>query len=60
MATILQFRPALERTSSRTRPEHRRGQADIVLFPGVRYEHSAAVPSPRKGLRNRDTLELLE
>jgi hypothetical protein len=58
MATILEFR-------SRTMREPARhlsgGSAEIVLFPGVRYERWAEDPQPKpkaKKARRRDLLEL--
>lgn len=61
MATILEFRAqsreapvGAARSTSRT--------AEVVLFPGVRYERwgeAAPQPAPRKG-RRRDTLEVDE
>jgi hypothetical protein len=32
--------------------------ADIVLFPGVRYERQTPSAKPKRGKRNRDTLQL--
>ncbi len=58
MATIVEFRAA-----SRPRAVCSAGSsAEIVLFPGVRYERWADEPSEKRGrrARNRDTLELVE
>ncbi|MGQ0456655.1 MAG: hypothetical protein ACT4OU_06305 [Hyphomicrobium sp.] len=59
MATILEFRPALRPSMSVCRAR----AADIVLFPGVRYERWAEAPpadkKPAKKTkkRTRDVLE---
>ena len=62
MASILEFRPpTLEGRQAAVKAEAT-GSADIVLFPGVRYERWAEAPSeaeaPRRRVRRRDHLEL--
>jgi hypothetical protein len=68
MASILEFRqpalqerPASDRQAS-TRSGGATGPADIVLFPGVRYERWAEAPEqpakPRRRARRRDHLDL--
>jgi hypothetical protein len=62
MASILEFR----KSAFRFRPLNERSgagvTADIVLFPGVRYERWGDEPSPDKSrsrrARQRDRLEL--
>lgn len=58
MATIVEFRRSLRRLAA---PAARtEGSADIVFFPGVRYEREP-VPepqNPKKAKRRRDTLQL--
>lgn len=62
MASILEFRqPALQ--CRQTTTTHRAaGSADIVLFPGVRYERWAETPpessKSRRRARRRDHLDL--
>jgi hypothetical protein len=58
MATILEFRQGERRNASR-----RSGSdtpAEIVFFPGVRYERWAEAPAPKqkKRARRRDRMEL--
>ena len=59
MATILQFR-ALSEKPRKPRSRRRRRSAEIVIFPGVRYERSpeqqpqsmpASVPAKRDALQ---------
>lgn len=61
MASILEFRSLTANAKPRSAAEGTRGPADIVLFPGVRYERMAedAAPEqkPRRATR-RDRLEL--
>jgi hypothetical protein len=58
MATILEFRSHTMREPAQ---HHAGGSAEIVLFPGVRYERwaedSQPKPKAKKG-RRRDMLEL--
>lgn len=63
MATIHRLEPSLE-----PRPAGRAakptGTADIILFPGVRYErwsetHAYNAPAPRRG-KQRDRLEIAD
>jgi hypothetical protein len=42
MATIHAFRPV-----SRSIPNGHAGTAEIIIFPGVRYEYGALDPAPR-------------
>jgi hypothetical protein len=61
MAIILEFRGVPRRKPASTRAPHRSGNlAEIVLFPGVRYERPVekANAKPKKSKRRRDTLEL--
>ena len=58
MATILEFR-----AQSHTASHSRRGcgPAEIVFFPGVRYERWGDTPPPKPRIRKsrpRDTIEL--
>ena len=61
MATILDFPP---RTSAeRLRGSRATGSAEIVLFPGVRYERWEEAPAakrPRRKSVKRDTLEIAD
>jgi hypothetical protein len=60
MASILEFRKSLFR--SRPHAPGEKASADIVLFPGVRYERWAEEPpqQPQRSRRNRqrDRLDL--
>jgi hypothetical protein len=58
MATIVEFRSVARRTEPL--PVNAGGSADIVLFPGVRYERTpgAKEEKPKKGKARRDTLEI--
>jgi len=61
MATILEFKCCARPTAASVLAAYGVGQsAEIVLFPGVRYERHAetAERKPKKGQRRRDTLEL--
>lgn len=57
MATILSFRPSdPHRGSPRPSQAH---PAEIVFFPGVRYERLSEAPKPAKRRRTRrDKIEL--
>ncbi len=58
MATILDFRqsPRAERTVPAGTPDRR---AEVVIFPGVRYERiGEPAPSRSRRARNRDRLEI--
>ncbi|MGD9804748.1 MAG: hypothetical protein AB7E81_23210 [Hyphomicrobiaceae bacterium] len=61
MATILEFRASDERF---LRPRHHKsGSAEIVIFPGIRYERwreREAVSEVRKSVPIRDVLKLVE
>lgn len=63
MATILDFRPSTQRASAASGQLARLASAEIVIFPGIRYEHWDAGPAheakPRRK-RKRDTLELCD
>jgi hypothetical protein len=61
MATILEFKTVPRPTVASVLAAHGAGQsAEILLFPGVRYERrgETAEATPKKGKRKRDTLEL--
>lgn len=61
MATILEFRSDTEKVPAKG-PRRRRRSAEIVIFPGVRYERLED-PCPGKPARRRierDTLKLVE
>jgi hypothetical protein len=60
MASILEFRqPALQSRQVTTKSDAA-GSADIVLFPGVRYERwgEGEPAKPRRRARRRDHLDL--
>jgi hypothetical protein len=62
MATILEFRSDTEKIPVKA-PRRRRRSAEIVIFPGVRYERHEDPPAtqPRPGRSiERDTLKLVE
>jgi hypothetical protein len=58
MATILEFRPVQK--AGRSMRNGHDTPAEIVFFPGVRYERwdEAVAVKPRKRARRRDRLEL--
>jgi len=58
MATIVEFRNAPRRTE--TLPVNAGGSADIVFFPGVRYERATESKAEKstKGTPTRDKLEI--
>ena len=58
MATIVEFKSTPRREPSLTTKMC--GPADIVFFPGVRYERNPEpeTPKPKKTKRDRDTLKL--
>ncbi len=61
MATILEFKIAPKPTAASVLAAYGAGQsAEIVLFPGVRYERHVEGPEAkiRKSKRRRDTLDL--
>jgi hypothetical protein len=60
MATILEFRSVARRKPASVPAPQRSGHlAEIVLFPGVRYERPVEkAKKPKKSKRRRDTLEL--
>jgi hypothetical protein len=61
MAIILEFRGVPRRKPASALAAQRLGNlAEVVLFPGVRYERPAekAKAKPKKSKRRRDTLEL--
>jgi hypothetical protein len=61
MATILEFKTVPKATAASVLAAYGAGQsAEIVLFPGVRYERHAeeAAVKPKRGASRRDTLEL--
>ena len=61
-ATILEFRSDIEKVPAKG-TRRRRRSAEIVIFPGVRYERhddSSAAKNGSGRTVERDTLELLE
>ncbi|ADJ22914.1 hypothetical protein Hden_1100 [Hyphomicrobium denitrificans ATCC 51888] len=62
MATIVEFRSTSRRTESlvNSGPVNAGGSADIVFFPGVRYERpeEPAAEKPKKSKPCRDTLDI--
>lgn len=62
MASILEFKRSLTSAKAHTAADAARGPADIVLFPGVRYERMTEEPAPapkqRSRARRRDCLDL--
>lgn len=61
MATILEFRSAPRPTAASALAAHSELSAEIVFFPGVRYERQDEADDAGKGTagkRRRDTLEL--
>jgi hypothetical protein len=58
MATIVEFRSAPRRTEPSAL--NAGASADIVLFPGIRYERHPEPnePKPGKGKPRRDTLQI--
>ena len=64
MATILEFRTQVARYPEFAEQRDRSQSAEVVLFPGVRYERDAQAEAPTKPRsrrsRQRDRLELEE
>ncbi len=60
MATILEFKIAPKPSAASVLAAYGAGQsAEIVFFPGVRYERQEGPEAkPRKSKRRRDTLDL--
>lgn len=61
-ATILEFRSDVDRVAEKPNRRRRRS-AEIVIFPGVRYERHEAPPATKTGSHGgveRDTLKLVE
>lgn len=59
-ATILDF-PEFQAPPRARKERHERASAEIVLFPGVRYERTAEEPPKREAARiERDRLQLIE
>jgi hypothetical protein len=60
MATILDFRSAAERPRGRHGRVRSASSAEVVLFPGVRYERwdDAPAPAKKRGRRSRDTIDI--
>jgi hypothetical protein len=62
MATVLEFRyPAQTRAYARSNRNGRTTSAEIVLFPGVRYERweeASQEMKPKRKPKKRDKLEL--
>jgi len=58
MATIVEFRSTPRRTE--VLPVNTGGSADIVFFPGVRYERpqEPQAEKPKQGRPARDTLDI--
>lgn len=60
MANIVELRAARARYERRSRAETT-GVAEVVLFPGVRYDRwSEQTAVPRSARRVRDTLDLID
>ena len=60
MATILEF-PEMQVHPRPRRVRRELPSAEIVIFPGVRYERSADEPKRREATRiERDRLQLIE
>ena len=57
MAHIVEFRPPSSRSERRPRADAP-AAAEIILFPGVRYERWGDNPAQAAKRRKRDTLEL--
>ena len=63
MATILEFRASQdEGVGSKSKAQMRRRSAEIVIFPGVRYERWTAetASAEQKGQVVRDTLTIAD
>lgn len=61
-ATILEFRSDIEKAPAKG-TRRRRRSAEIVIFPGVRYERHDEAPTPKSGSGSkveRDTLKLID
>jgi hypothetical protein len=62
MATILEFKAAPKPTAASVMAAYGAGQsAEVVLFPGVRYERHDEEPEAtksRKSKRSRDSIDL--
>lgn len=62
MATIHRIAPAATRTTTGPNRDHKPSSAEIILFPGVRYERWSETqdrPDARAG-RQRDRMEIAE
>lgn len=59
MATILEF-PHHPATTSRTRSAQSGPAAEIVIFPGVRYERTDEPKRSRQAAVDRDRLTLVD
>ena len=64
MADILEFRPADSKRPDDDQHSGTRGPAEVVMFPGVRYEHwpetSDGEADQSATMRRRDVIELAE
>jgi len=64
MADILEFRPAESKRHGDGASVGERGPAEVVVFPGVRYEHWADARGHAEAVaearRQRDVIELAE
>lgn len=61
MATILRFKSAVASLPVRVSNSDRNGSAEIIIFPGVRFERMEEPPAARprgRRARERDTLSL--
>ncbi len=62
MATILEFRTSFDESAPRPRRRKARS-AEIVIFPGIRYERwndGEAAPDTKRASTTRDVLKLVD
>lgn len=57
MVHVVDFRSPVRRTNARS-ANARPGSAEIVIFPGVRYERWANDMTPSHAITSRDRIEL--
>lgn len=62
MATILKFRPGRSLRSGTNRTAAGVASADVLFFPGVRYEHWAhqKLAKPRRRSKKRDLIDIID